>query len=471
MLYDSVIAYQLATPPAVEVASDTGEWDGLTYEKELIYVGDFEDKTRKLKFSVDESLVDHWLRTHDEMVKNGIDVPTPKGHTDDVESNRGKVIRVTKRLNEEGLPALFGVFKFRDKEAAKLAASANVSIYVPPEFTDGKGRRYVRPIRHVAFTDYPVIPGLGKFHAIAASLVLDQPRDDIGRFGEGSGDSKRETPKGMEGIASLAGRINEGAYVDKSTINGLKDPEVKLAKAIVFFDEALSDRGLTLVQKTGSSIVQSSRGGAKTGAGVKGWYVRKKEISAKLSHLPQGKSKMSLASLAEKLGVQVADKEEVEIEVAIAAKFADVAKEVETLKTKLKGKEPPAAGEGDGEKDGEKPPLKIAASLRSMLADNRKMKIRALQEQGKITAAVAKDLEEEHCADDAVALALSYEGDQPNTSFDKLVATLNKNSKIAGFSEKTSGQSIELSHTRLDPKDNPLVANAEKRAKERAGAH
>jgi hypothetical protein len=39
---------------------------------------------------------------------------------------------------------------------------------MPPKFYDGRGEEYIRPIRHVCITDYPVIPGLEPF-GIAAS--------------------------------------------------------------------------------------------------------------------------------------------------------------------------------------------------------------------------------------------------------------------------------------------------------------
>ena len=69
--------------------------------------------------------------------------------------------------NERGLPALYGCVRFRDGFDPD---DSQVSIHVPPQFTDGLGRTYVRPIRHVAITDYPVIPGLGRFEALAAPV-------------------------------------------------------------------------------------------------------------------------------------------------------------------------------------------------------------------------------------------------------------------------------------------------------------
>lgn len=151
------------------------------YRKELIHVGDFvkRDKRGEQRFSVDEVLLNHWQRTHRELVANGIQVPLPLDHSESVEHNRGEIVDMEVGVNDSGMPALFGIVKFRDAEAEKMASTANVSIYVPPEFIDGKNRKYVRPIRHVALTDYPVIPGLGKFQAIAASFEGDLPVEQL----------------------------------------------------------------------------------------------------------------------------------------------------------------------------------------------------------------------------------------------------------------------------------------------------
>lgn len=142
--------------------------DPLTFRKELIYAGSFAKKDQR--FTIDRPLLDHYKSTVDKMLSNGIDIPIPIEHTTDPEKNRGKLLGVEVAKNKRGVESLFGTIKFRDEESAKLAKTSNVSIYQPPEFTDGVGRKYVRPIRHVALTDYPVIPALEGFEPIAASF-------------------------------------------------------------------------------------------------------------------------------------------------------------------------------------------------------------------------------------------------------------------------------------------------------------
>ena len=151
--------------------------DGLTYEKEAIYVGDFVKDDRKnapIHFGVDDNLLLHWQNSVHTLLQNGIEIPVPLEHTTDPTKNRGKVVGARIGENSAGKKALFTKIRFNDAEAAKLATSADISIFVPPDFTDGIGRTYQRPIRHVALTNYPTIPGLSKFQPIAASFTPGQ---------------------------------------------------------------------------------------------------------------------------------------------------------------------------------------------------------------------------------------------------------------------------------------------------------
>lgn len=149
----------------------------LRYWKELIYAGDFVKKTAEesISFSVDSQAINYWVNTFREMLSAGVEVPVPLEHTDQPDKRRGTVVDMKAGQNDKGLPALFGLIEFADEEAAKLAKTANVSIFVDNEFTTGTGRTFSRAIRHVALTDYPVIPGLGKFQSIAASFQQSQP--------------------------------------------------------------------------------------------------------------------------------------------------------------------------------------------------------------------------------------------------------------------------------------------------------
>jgi hypothetical protein len=155
----------------------------LVFEKELIYEGQFtkKDANGEVKFGVDGNTLVHFKHTVDTMLANNVEIPMPLEHTSNPESKRANLIGARVGKNRQDKLALFGKVSFQDAEAAKLAKSSDVSIFVAPEHTDGLGNVYKRPIRHVAFTNYPVIPGLEKFEAIACSY---DPTDDnyVGEF-------------------------------------------------------------------------------------------------------------------------------------------------------------------------------------------------------------------------------------------------------------------------------------------------
>lgn len=148
---------------------------GLTFEKELVYEGNFANKQAGIQFSVNKTILDHWHSTADVMLSNGIKIPLPIGHTEDPEKSRGEITKTIRRKNKLGKESLFGICKFRDVEAAKLAKTTDASIFVTKEFVDSQQNQYIIPIRHVALTDYPAIQGLEKFESIAASLVIEDP--------------------------------------------------------------------------------------------------------------------------------------------------------------------------------------------------------------------------------------------------------------------------------------------------------
>lgn len=155
-----------------EAISLSGEGDGLTFRKEVIYEGNFVKKTKDIDqpFSVNAELMDYWSRISNEMIEDGIKIPGPLMHRKDPESNRALVLGFQRGINSKGKQSLYAIMRFRDIEAAKLAKTTDVSIYVPEEpVFSGTGKKYVKPIRHVALTDYPVVNGLEDFKSIAAS--------------------------------------------------------------------------------------------------------------------------------------------------------------------------------------------------------------------------------------------------------------------------------------------------------------
>jgi hypothetical protein len=161
---------------------DTGEFvlsdqkaSGKTlYRKELIYPGKFwqlKGGRPLFEFEVTDSDLDHWAKTFSEMTSAGHEVPVPVEHTTDPEANRGFVRKMAKEFDaEKKRNGLYGYVEFADGHE-NLAHTTNVSIHTKPEFKDTQGRVFDQPIKHVALTNYPLIPGLGKFKAIVASQV------------------------------------------------------------------------------------------------------------------------------------------------------------------------------------------------------------------------------------------------------------------------------------------------------------
>ena len=145
--------------------------DPLLFEKELIYVGEFKKDGQTIKVS--DVLIDHWVNEAAIMMAHGFKIKVPVEHTFDPEKNRGHVLSLYKKKDSKNRTALFGKIKFTSEEDAKLAKSADVSIFQPPSYEMGNGYTAQRPITHVALTDYPVVPGLDEFQTIAASFAGD----------------------------------------------------------------------------------------------------------------------------------------------------------------------------------------------------------------------------------------------------------------------------------------------------------
>lgn len=137
------------------------------FRKQLIYVGSF--KKKEQRFTITEQDIDHWVATHPLILAEGAEVPLPVEHSTSPEACRGFVEGLEKAPDAKGRVSLFGYIRFSKPEYENLAASSQVSIYVPP-VDEINGKPFVRPVRHVALTNYPVITGLDKWTAIACSF-------------------------------------------------------------------------------------------------------------------------------------------------------------------------------------------------------------------------------------------------------------------------------------------------------------
>lgn len=151
--------------------------EAATTRKELIYVGNFTKTvgSDEQNIRVTKDVLDHWHATGNAMLAKGIAIPLPAEHTTDPEKRRGSIRQLERGLDSKGREALFGYIEWRTPEDAVTFKASDVSIFVPPEFIDTEKTVWKHPIRHVALTDYPVIPDLDGFQTIAASFTLSEP--------------------------------------------------------------------------------------------------------------------------------------------------------------------------------------------------------------------------------------------------------------------------------------------------------
>lgn len=167
------------------------------FRKELIRVGRYVKSTdAKLKngFSITPEMLLHWVTTFDAMKKDGIEVPVPKDHSMKSEDSLGNV----EEMFIEG-GSLFGILEMIGEDAILAAHRNNVSIFSPTDWTDGNGKKWEHPIRHVGVTPYPVIPGLQKFEAIAASFVDEkETKMDLKKIKQALGIDKDVTEANAE---------------------------------------------------------------------------------------------------------------------------------------------------------------------------------------------------------------------------------------------------------------------------------
>lgn len=311
--------------------------DPLVFEKEAIYESK-EFDAKGLKFSVDGKALDHWATMVDLFLERGITIPMPIGHVTDPTAKRAEVIGAVRRKNSKGKESLYIKGRFRDEKAKEELKTANVSLHSPKEW-EVNGKTYRWPIVHVAFTDYPCIPGLEQLKLLSASLTIEAPK------------------------------------------------------------------------------------------------------------------KMSLATVAEKLGLPHADKSDEELTTAVMARFDEMQKQIEELSTGS------SSTSVDGEEDAGPA---VSASLIGVVKRSRTLELDDLTNKGIITPAIRKDLDSRFVSDKAITLSLSN-AETPD-GFDLMVSTLRKNGPVLSLSSKTGRQAAD-DGGRGGAEKNPLLADAEARAK------
>lgn len=189
------------------------------FKKELIKTGDY--KKGSMSLSITDETLDHLAAQFALFTGGGNKVPIPSTHdtTGNPDNNNGWLVDVFRDGH-----SLFGIIDLIGVESPKLALSSDVSLYIPPEYTDGNGITYHRPITHVALCTNPVITGLKGFEVIAASL------SDNSNLGDTNMDLKKLA--GLLGVNVADGDDNakiESAI--EAAIKALKDDAAKVKTA------------------------------------------------------------------------------------------------------------------------------------------------------------------------------------------------------------------------------------------------
>lgn len=410
--------YYLAAPRRAFALSADDAGEGVLFKKEIAYPGHFvklktDSEEPVFELPVDERLMDHWIDVFHKMGANGIDVPVPLGHTTDPERRRGTVKDLRKEIDEQGVPHLYAIIKFNDANAARQLSKSNVSLFMPPDFSDGKGNKYVRPIRHVALTDYPVIPGLGEFEAVAAEhLPLDGIFLSLAEEQDGETD--------MDRLREIAAQI------------GLEVPE-----------DADEERLAAMI------IEKANGGGTSEEATEEGPIGDDTEI------LPQGDEEvMPLPQDEEEEDGEFAQGSEGDSYTEVLgmdnAEFEEEQEEAMNA--------PPAMSHVR-----ETRPAPIAASLVSREAKNRVAELDRFVEKRKINPACAAELKKLYCTEQHVGVALSLEtvGEKPD-DFERICVALSllPENNVGTIGEKTGKQVGQVK--------SPLVEQAAQRNKEYA---
>lgn len=138
------------------------------------------------------------------LIANGHEPHVPAGHVRyaDAETNRGWV----KSLDVEG-DRLFAELELVGADAIKEAARNKVSVFIEPQFQDGKGNKYGEVITHIALTPMPVQTGQDAFVAIAASAEgKDTINVPVAKLAAEPDESKDKAMSLIEMIAKLTGK-------------------------------------------------------------------------------------------------------------------------------------------------------------------------------------------------------------------------------------------------------------------------
>lgn len=160
-LLSTVIVFQGTEPTLVFGVDDKVQ----RYLKDLISVGVYSHPIHKWELNVTIEKLQEWQKNFVKMQQNGVDVEVPVDHSLSASDNLGYIKEMFIKGN-----VLYGIIEVKGKNAIDIIRrNRNVSIWVQPNFKDGKGVEYGEVIKHASVVQQPVVPGQNDFVPIAAS--------------------------------------------------------------------------------------------------------------------------------------------------------------------------------------------------------------------------------------------------------------------------------------------------------------
>lgn len=198
------------------------------YKKDVIRLGQYIKVSDGLTFAVTPLSLSNWVMQFHHMQENGVKVPIPNGHKN-AGNSKENMGWVDKLWVEDG--TLWMACTLIGEDAIVTAKRSDVSLHSPPSVIDGKGNAYQRPIAHVALCPDPVVPGLGDFIPLAASMSVhlqEGPAMDILKYLQELGALVGLDPATMTDEATAAKMLAEAvaALVEKNAADADGDAEV-----------------------------------------------------------------------------------------------------------------------------------------------------------------------------------------------------------------------------------------------------
>lgn len=225
----------MSAPPetqAWEPVGDAGTVAGQPsrrFRKEVARVGTYTHPTDKWTLRLTPERLRSWADAFGKMRKAGVEVPLCDDHIVSADTARGWVIGFDVE-GDKGMATVEAI----GEDAIRAVARNGASVYVDPEFVDGRGDRYAEAITHIALTPTPVIPGMGDFVLIAASR-------------SGGGDK------------ALTRAPLVRYYAASLDAPPIKEPPVmleKLRKALKLADDAAEDAVLAKINEVGEAAAK-----------------------------------------------------------------------------------------------------------------------------------------------------------------------------------------------------------------------